>query len=314
MAGIRDATERRNLTMQKRTDAHQIITDRIIAMIEAGAGEFKMPWHRSAKAPLHTPVNCLTKKRYRGINVLSLWASAEEHNYASNEWGTYKQWQEKKTQVRKGEKATLVMFFKEFEVHPDPDDETDNGRRLVARASWAFNAAQVEGYEAPVLPEDRGPIERIAIADTFVRGTGATIRHGGERAFFRPSEDLIQMPDEGLFLGDETRRREAYYSTLLHELTHWSGAEKRLNREFGKRFGDKAYSFEELVAELGAAFLCGSLGITNEPRRDHAQYIGHWLSILKEDKKAISHAAARASAAADYLAELSVQRLKKLAA
>jgi len=123
------------LTMQKRTDAHQLITDRIIAMIEAGAGEFRMPWHRSAKTPLHMPVNCLTKKRYRGINVVSLWASAEENNYGSSKWGTYKQWQEKRAQVNKGEKATLVMFFKEYEAAPNPDDENDDGRHLVARAS-----------------------------------------------------------------------------------------------------------------------------------------------------------------------------------
>jgi antirestriction protein ArdC len=300
--------------MQKKTDVHQLVTDRIIAMLEAGAGDFRMPWHKSS-SPLHIPINALTGKRYRGINVVSLWCTAEERGYTSNEWGTYKQWQEKKAQVRGGEKAALVMFFKEYHVEPSGETSDDDGRRVVAKASWAFNAAQVEGYEAPKLPEQtRGPIERIAAADAFARGTGAIVRHGGDRAFYSPGQDFVQMPDERLFLGDEGNRKEAYYSTLLHELTHWSGAEKRLAREFGKRFGDKSYSFEELVAELGAAFLCASLGITNEPRRDHAQYLAHWLAILKEDKKAITHAAAKASAAADYLESLADTPAEKLAA
>ncbi|MCC6887760.1 MAG: DUF1738 domain-containing protein [Hyphomicrobiales bacterium] len=299
--------------MQKKTDVHQVVTDRIIAMIENGAGQFEMPWHRSS-TPLHMPKNCLTGKRYRGINVVSLWCASEERGYASNEWGTYKQWQEKKAQVRGGEKATLVMFYKEIDVSPNPEDESDTGRRMVAKASWAFNAAQVEGYDAPALPEDRGPIERIAAADAFVKGTGATIRHGGERAFYSPGTDHVQMPSEGLFIGDDGNRQQSYYSVMLHELTHWSGHEKRLAREFGKRFGDKSYAFEELVAELGAAFLCASIGITNEPRRDHAQYIANWLQILKDDKKAIAHAAAKASAAADYLESLGEAASEKLAA
>jgi antirestriction protein ArdC len=131
------------------------------------------------------------------------------------------------------------------------------------------------------------------------------VKHGGERAFYRPADDIIQMPERERFLGTETSTpTEAYYGTLLHELTHWTGAKKRCDREFGKRFGDQAYAMEELVAELGAAFLCADLGISVTPRQDHAAYIDNWLSVLKADKKAIFTAASKAAQASDYLAGL----------
>lgn len=296
------------MTDKPRTDVHATITDRIIAQIEAGAGDFRMPWHNKA-APLHRPRNAHTKKLYRGINILSLWGSADGQGFGSNKWGTYKQWQELGAQVRKGAKGSLVVLYKEFHVEPDDKDADDDGRRMFARASWVFNAEQVDGYTDEHTGPDpnNGPIEKIANADRFISATGAIIKHGGKSAFYSPSTDHIQMPDEHLFIGDQARRTESWYSTALHELTHWTGAKKRLDREFGKRFGNDAYAFEELVAELGAAFSCASLGITNEPRTDHAQYIAHWLKILKGDKRAIFTAAAKASAAADYLESLGSQ-------
>jgi antirestriction protein ArdC len=144
------------------------------------------------------------------------------------------------------------------------------------------------------------PIEQ---AEAFVSATGASISHGGARAFYRPATDSIQLPPREAFIGSLTSTpAEAYYSTLLHELTHWTGAETRCNRQLGKRFGDQAYAIEELVAELGAAFLCADLGITDEPRADHAQYLASWLSVLKADKKAIFTAASKASETAAFLA------------
>lgn len=288
----------------ERVDVYQQLTDRIVAQIETGAGAFRLPWHKAGGMPLHMPENCDTKNRYRGMNVLSLWGTADERGYRSNVWGTYKQWQGRNAQVRKGEKGALVVVFKEWHVAPDPKDQTDDGKRLFARASWVFNAEQCDNVELPAAPDDRGPIQRLADVDAFLSSTGAVIRSGGNRAFYSPSTDHIQMPSDGLFFGENHERTEAWYSVALHELTHWSGAPKRLNREFGKRFGDQAYAFEELVAELGAAFLCASVGITQEPRTDHAQYLANWLKILKGDKRAIFTAASRASAAADYLAGL----------
>lgn len=285
----------------QRRDIYADITNKLIAAIEADPGKPSMPWRRSA-GPLFMPVNALTEKAYNGINVVSLWVSAEAQGYGTPIWATYKQWQQLDCQVRKGERSSLVVFYKEYETEPSPDDADDTGKRRVARASWVFNAAQVDGYTAPGAPEPLGAVERLASVDAFVTATGAAVQHGGERAFFRPSTDHIQMPDEALFCGTDTMNRsESYYAALVHELTHWSGAKPRLNREFGKRFGDDAYAAEELVAEIGSAFLCAELGITQDTRADHAQYLAQWLRLMKSDSRAVFTAAAKASEAAAYL-------------
>jgi antirestriction protein ArdC len=185
----------------------------------------------------------------------------------------------------------------------------------MARASYVFNADQVDGFEAPPLPEPKDPAQILDRAEAFIAATGADIRHGGNRAFYRFPDDFIQMPERERFMGTETSTAtESYYSTLLHELTHWTGSAKRCDRAFGKRFGDEAYAVEELVAELGAAFLCADLGITLEPRADHAAYIDNWLKVLKADKKAIFTAASQAAKATDYLAGLQATEITEAAA
>lgn len=288
-------------TNPTRRDVHAEITSQLVASIEANPGEFSLPWRRNAGA-LHMPVNALTGNRYNGINILSLWVAAESRGYAAPLWGTYRQWADKGAQVRKGEKSSLVVFYKEFETDPDPEDQADTGKRRMARASYVFNASQVDGFELPAMPQALGPVERIGNADRFVTSTGASVSHGGDRAFYRPSTDSIQMPDEGLFIGTDTMTRsEGYYATLVHELVHWSGSDKRLRRDMSGRFGNAAYAAEELVAEIGAAFLCAELGITQDLRPDHAQYLASWLKLLKSDSKAIFTAAARASEAVSYL-------------
>lgn len=289
-----------------RRDIHADITNQLVAAIEADPGHPTLPWRRGGGA-LHMPVNALTGKAYNGINILNLWVSAGARGYATPLWGTYRQWAERGAQVRKGEKSSLVIFYREFETNPDPDDAGDNGKRRMARASSVFNAAQVDGFDAPPVPESLGPVERVTNADRFTTATGARIAHGGDRAFYAPASDHIQMPDEGLFTGTQTlSRSEGYYATLVHELVHWSGAKHRLNRDMGKRFGDQAYAAEELVAEIGAAFLCAELGITQDVRPDHAQYLATWLKLLKNDSKAIFTAAARASEAAAFVRKVEV--------
>jgi len=281
-------------------DIHASITQAIVQAIENGIGEHRLPWARTG-TPSVRPRNAVTKQAYRGINVLSLWLSAEQYGFTHGLWASYRQWLDAGAQVRKGEKGTLVVFYKDFTVDPNPDQADDDGSRRVARASWVFNASQVDGYTLPGIP-DLPPIEREAAAEAFIGSTGADIRHGGDMAYYRPSTDHIQMPDERLFTGSKlSSRTEDYYSVLGHELTHWAGAEKRLNRLMRARFGDEAYAMEELVAELGAAFLCADLGITHTPRADHASYIAHWLKVLKDDKRAIFTAAAKASEAVAYL-------------
>ncbi|HEV7276538.1 MAG TPA: zincin-like metallopeptidase domain-containing protein [Devosiaceae bacterium] len=284
-----------------RRDIHAEITNQLSAAIEADPGRPSLPWRRAAGA-LHMPVNALTGKSYNGINILNLWVAAESHGYAAPIWGTYRQWAEKGAQVRKGERSSLVVFYREFETDPDPEQPDDTGKRRMARASYVFNASQVDGFELPDAPAPLGPIERLAAVDAFVSSTKATIRHGGDQAFYTPRYDHVQMPEEGLFTGTETlTRSEGYYATLVHELIHWTGAVHRLDRSMGKRFGDHAYAAEELVAEIGAAFLCAELGITQEVRPDHAKYLAYWLQLLKADSRAIFTAAARASEAAAFL-------------
>lgn len=279
------------------------ITDTIIAAIEAGAGQWDMPWHRHGVTHAR-PMNALTGKRYRGVNVLALWAAAEARGFTTGLWGTYRQWQEKGAQVRKGEKSSLVVFFKELavdETNPETG-ETERGRRLIAKASYVFNANQVDGFALPEPAAPANPAEVLRQVEAYVAATGARVAFGGEGAFYRPLTDTIHMPDRTRFVGSATSSAtECLYSTLLHELTHWTGIKTRCDREFGKRFGDDAYAMEELVAELGAAFLCADLGIANTPRPDHAAYISHWLTVLKADKKAIFTAASKAAQAVDYL-------------
>ncbi len=291
---------------QERFDIHQHITNQIITVIERGAGVFQLPWHRGDSAIMRS-ANIASKKPYRGVNIVALWAAAEDRGFTSGLWGTYRQWAEAGAQVRKGEKSAYVVFYKELEYGPSEDDgEPEAKTRLFARATPVFAAEQVDGYTLPV-PVVTDPMEPIEAADAFVTATGASIEHVGTRAFYLPSTDSIQLPPQEAFLGTATSTaQESYYSTLLHELTHWTSATHRCDRQLGKRFGDQAYAMEELVAELGAAFLCAELGITVDPRADHAQYLASWLNVLKADKRAIFTAASAASKATDYLQRLGI--------
>jgi antirestriction protein ArdC len=175
---------------------------------------------------------------------------------------------------------------------------------LFARASWVFNADQADRWTPPATSE-RNVVEAIDQAEAFTAATGADVRHGGDGAYYRRSDDHVQMPDRERFTGSATSTpTETYYATLLHELTHWMGHEGRLDRDLSGRFGNEAYAMEELVAGLGAAFLCADLLITNAPRLDHAACIANWLEVLKRDKRAIFTAARKAAQATDYLTSL----------
>lgn len=280
-------------------DPYERITASIIESIEQGVGDPVMPWHRGGANAV--PENIESGNQYRGVNIISLWVASQVKGYGSNIWGTYRQWREAGAQVRKGEKSSLIVFYKEL---PPKEDDEDGRKRRMAKASFVFNADQVDGYTPPEL-EPRPPLERIETTERYVARTGAEILEGGTIACYRKSTDTIHMPDEERFFDTKTSTRtESYYSVLLHELTHWTGAEKRLHRDLSGRFGSESYAMEELVAELGAAFQCAKLGVTPEPRKDHACYIAHWLKVLKEDKKAIFTAAARAQEAVEYLVKL----------
>jgi len=257
-----------------------------------------MPWHTSGKFAF-SPINVSSKKPYRGINTVCLWSAAQTKGYERGEWATYQQWQDKGAQVRKGEKATTVVFWKfandSKESQDDGDQSPSSSRLIFTRGYSVFNAAQVDGY-TPKAESDMPMPERIERADAFFQAIGAIVRHGGNRAFYAPDADYIQMPPFGAFV-----ENVSYYSTLAHEHTHWTAKDNRSDRQLGKRFGDNAYAAEELIAELGAAFTCAHLGLSTTPREDHAQYINSWLKVLKADKRAIFTAASKAQHAADFM-------------
>lgn len=278
------------------------VTARIIAELEKGAAPWIKPWTGTAAGDDR---NVVSQKAYRGINRLLLGMAG----YTSPEWATYKQWQEKGAQVRKGEKSTQIIFFKKVskeEAGPMPEGEEGQNYSayFLMRYYFVFNASQVDGYQAaPVeaLPE----VTRHARADQTIAGTAAQIAHGGSQAFYRPSTDSIMLPEPGTF-----KEMAAYYATAFHELTHWTGAKSRLDRDLDKgRFGNPEYAFEELVAEMGAAFLCADHGIQGDLR--HAGYIASWLKCLRENNKAVFRAAALAQNAAEYiLTDRSAEQIK----
>lgn len=279
-------------------DIHQHVTDAIVAFIEANPGEYRMPWQRSALAA-SMPRNAVTKAHYSGINSLICWTVSEKHQYPSTLFATFKQWQSIGAQVRSGEKGTPIVFYKSYEVEPSSED--DDGSRLAIRYSHVFNAAQVDGFEVPVL----APMEPLRRHETMMRilaNSGIDVRYGGDAAYYVQTADYVQLPDECRFRqSDAAERMFQFESTAAHELVHASGHPSRLGRDLSGRFSSFSYACEELVAELGAAYICAELGISAEPRKDHAQYLAHWLAVMKADKKAIFTAAAKASEAARYL-------------
>lgn len=284
----------------KRRDMHQQVTDTIVKQLEAGV----VPWHQPWKGEnriLGLPKNATTGKKYRGINILMLWCSTFANDYTTNEWATFKQWQEQKQMIRKGEKGSLIVYYDVMEK--DVDGETKEIPFL--KSSVVFNRCQLAGYEpAPVVKSDPvDTMERLLHVDTFINNTGAIIEHKGGKACYIPSLDKIWLPEPKDFTGSKTcTAQEAYYSTAFHELTHWTGHETRLNREKSKKFGDDTYAFEELIAELGAAFLCAEFEIGLLPKGDHASYIDHWLKVMQQNKKAIFKATTLASDAVQSLA------------
>jgi antirestriction protein ArdC len=288
----------------RKRSAHHVITEQIVEAIEVGAGTFSMPWHRDAVDAI--PMNALTGNAYNGINILALWIAAMRRDFSTAYWASYRQWRQLDAQVQKGEKGSVVVFYKRTEL--DSSNVSGDGEKpkelLVARSTYVFNADQVEGWHPP-KPDLIDKTERLANVDDFVSATAADIQTGGSEASYSPRIDQIRMPDRERFTGSESiGATEAYYATLLHELTHWTGHSTRLARDLSNRFGQDAYAMEELIAELGAAFLCAELQISNQPRSDHAAYIASWLHVLGEDSRAIFLAAAKANEAKQFLMDL----------
>ena len=293
----------------KKLDIYARVTNEIVRAIEAGVKDYEMPWHQRAGAGL--PRNASTGNFYRGVNTVALWAAGRVRGYGLPYWATFLQWEKLGARIRRGEKASVVVFYKREESPPDDEDrESARGPRSILKGSFVFNAEQVDGWPFPV-PTEEDRTERLHEVDSFIESLGADIHYGSDAAYYSKRFDRIHMPDRRDFIDTGAgTATEGFYSVLLHEHLHWSGHAERLNRDLSGRFGDSAYAMEELVAELGAAFLCGELGISVHPRQDHAAYVRSWLVVLRQQKTAIFTAASTATAACRFLGELATAKTR----
>ena len=285
-----------------RTDVYERVTNQIVSELERGVRPWMKPWNAEHAAGRITRPLRGNGVPYQGINVLMLWLAAIEKGYAAPIWMTFKQALDFKAHVRKGEAGSLVVYADKIirtETDAETGDETEHAIPFM-KGYTVFNVEQIDGLPERFYAKDevRGEtVQRIARVESFFAATGATVRHGGNRAFYSPASDHVQMPPIEAF-----RDAESFYATLAHESCHWTKHPSRLDRDFGrKRFGDEGYAMEELVAELGAAFLSADLELTPEVRDDHAAYIASWIKVLKDDRRAIFSAASHAQRAADFL-------------
>ena len=283
--------------MARINELYERIANQIVAQMAEGV----LPWHRPWAVHTNARVSKPLRENavpYQGINVLILWAAAIDKGYASPFWMTYRQAQSIGAQVRKGERATHIVFAKTAK-RKETDEFGDETEVLlpVRRVYAVFNTDQIEGLPAKYVPAipDINPDERDAACQAWIDSLGIEIRYGGQRAFYAPGPDRVQMPPFETFESSQT-----FHSTLLHELTHSTGHRDRLDRLRG-RIDDRARAREELIAELGSAFLCADLGVASSPRADHASYIASWSELLTNEPRAVFDAATRAQQAVEFL-------------
>lgn len=286
----------------KAHDLFKKVTDQLITDIEAGAGDWHMPWRALADAGTPESVD---RRRYRGMNALWLAMTAAHEGWVTGTWATYRAWQRRGAQVRRGERGTPVVLWKEATKQSTGNDEPDEGprrgRRMFAKAYSVFAAEQVDGADdiiaarAAQLADGDTP-ERIAAADAYFAGLGFTVLEGGSTACYVPAADRIHLPGIEPF-----ECAASYYATRAHESVHATGHHSRLARDLTGRFGSDAYAAEELVAELGAAMWCAQAGVSSTTRHDHAAYLSHWLHILRQDPRSLVSVASKAQAAVDYM-------------
>ncbi|WP_018899532.1 zincin-like metallopeptidase domain-containing protein [Rhizobium sp. 2MFCol3.1] len=285
-----------------RADIYSRVTDKIIAELDRAVRPWTQPWQSTSPSQTVTRPLRHNGEPYSGINVLLLWSEAIARGFSSSTWMTYRQALELGEAVRKGETGTTVVFASSI-IRTETVEHGDDVERSIPfiKAYTVFNTDQIKGldgrHQANVDLSD--PFDRIGQAGRFFANTGALIRHGGSCAYYAAAKDYIQMP-----LLDSFVDEASYVAVLSHEMTHWTSAAGRLDRDLSRYAKDRTErAREELIAELGSAFLCADLGITPElePRPDHASYIDGWLNVLRGDKRAIFQAAAHAQRAADYL-------------
>ncbi|MHB8268615.1 ArdC family protein [Bradyrhizobium sp.] len=296
-------------------DIYSKITNQIVAELEKGVRPWLKPWNAEhAEGRITRPLRA-NGIPYRGINVVMLWSAAMEKGHKAPQWMTFKQALELNAHVRKGEQGSQVVYASKItrtETDTGTGEETERDIPFM-KGYTVFNVEQIEGLPAQFYPKPAPRSEellRIERAEAFFAATKAVVRHSGTQAYYSISSDHVEMPPFEIF-----RDAESYYATRAHETIHWTRHEKRLSREFGrKRFGDEGYAMEELVAELGSAFLCADLELTPELRDDHASYLASWITVLKNDPRAIFTAASHAQRAADFLTSLQPSAVLAIAA
>ena len=278
---------------------YQSVTDSIISELEKGAIPWVKPWRADSTADR----NVINNKPYQGINRLILGMASMIKNYDAPIWGSFQQFQQLGYNIKKGEKGTQIVFYKPVSTQKElPDGTIENNGYSVLKAYWIFNIAQTDAPITKIAPEDLKPFNTISECENTISKSGAIIQHGGDGAFFVPSLDKINLPNKTAFNSESD-----YYATAFHELVHWSGAKHRLDRDLSGKYGNPSYAFEELIAEIGAAYLCADHRLQGELR--HAGYIQSWLKALRDDNKAIFKAAAYAQKAADYITALDIKAL-----
>lgn len=284
-----------------RQDIYQTVTDTVIKQLEKGAVPWVQPWGcPDINTPLGMPTNGETGRRYSGVNILLLWGAAIDTQRTTQTWLTYRQAQKLGAQVRKGERGTAICYAETFTPKAEAEraaQDGDTAQKIgYLKRYTVFNADQCEGLPAKFFETTEPLPERQIIprAEKLIEATGAEYRIGGDKAFYAPYEDFIQIPPQPSFFNQVD-----YYRTAFHEAAHWTGHKSRLDRNLKSAFGTKDYAREELTAEMGAAFICAALNIT--PTVRHSDYLAAWLKVIKEDKRAIFRAASLASKAANFI-------------
>jgi len=302
--------------MSYTTNIIKEVSATILADMEKYGSDWDKPW-RDMMAKSY-PMNHATQKEYTGFNILWLSLACHYKGYTNNAWATYKQWSKLGATVKKGEKSTRVFYW-ELKRFEDKNNVDENGEPEI-KSRWflkvwnVFNVAQVDGIKLPKPKKIINKVKSVKRAEQYIANTKAVIQIGGNRACYSPVLDYINMPSKAQFKDTKTAKAsENYYSTLLHELVHWTGHKDRCKRDFSKSFGSKEYAMEELVAETGSAMLCVMLGVSKSPRPDHAKYLNHWKEVIKNNPRAIFSAFSKSSQAIEFLNNLQPSAKKEVA-
>lgn len=284
---------------KQRRDIQQEVTDQIVAALEAGCVPWVKPWST-------TPLGCgidrsaTSGKPYNGVNLILLWMARDANGWQSTQWITYNAARKAGGNVVKGEKGTGIVLWKPTDKTKNSAGELVKGKGLFVTHYTVFNLDQCENLpakftaDATITTPDKPAHERLAACEELIAATGARIEHGGDRAFYRVMTDTIRVPELSAFTD-----AGSYYSTMFHELAHWTADTKRCDRDLRNRFGSEAYAAEELIAEMGSAFLCAEMGI--DGKLQHTEYLANWLKVLKSDKRAIFTAASKAKQAVKFI-------------